>query len=90
MLHTGALVMGWGPQCTLPPGMGWDGGPIHTSPGLPLLPYPQPLSSCSPGSWTPSHSFGEHIRVADSPLFCILSSGSLLMSHCVHPQSIST
>ena len=32
MLHTGALVMGWGPQCTLPPGMGWDGGPVHTSP----------------------------------------------------------
>ena len=87
--------MGWdgmGGPCTLPPGMGWDGmgGPVYTSPGPPLLPYPQPLSSCSPGNRTPSHSFRDHVHVADSLLFCILSSDSLLISHRMHPQSIST
>ena len=92
-----------GPVHTSPwDGMGWDGGPmhsspwdgmggpVHTSPGQPLLPYPQPLSSCSPSNRTPSHSFRDHVHVADSLLFCILSSESLLISHRMHPQSIST
>ena len=66
--------MGWGAQGTPSPWdelgvprahlpLGCGGEPQGTlPPGLPLLPCPQPLSSCLPGTWTPFHSFGDHIQ----------------------------